>query len=222
MPTLRFVVGLALLAGATHSLAATMFCCQDPGTNRRVCADGLPEQCRGRPYKLIDGAGNVIKEVGPPLTAEQKAQAEIDAKRKKEEEAVLREQRRKDQALLNTYSDLADIDRTRARAENEIMDAVKAAEGKIAAARKQRRKYENEAEFYKKKTLPPEVDKGLRDAESEIRSQNELLESKKRDLEAIRTKYDDDKKRYQELTGPRSAPIRSVPPQGTGTELRPR
>lgn len=196
----------ALLVPAAASLAAppratTVYCCQDPANGRRVCGDSLPEQCRGRPYRVLDGAGNVVKEVEGALSAEEKAARAAEAKRQKEEEAQQRIQRRKDQALLETYGSLEELDKTQAHDEAELLAAIRQAEEKISATRKERKRWEDEAEFYAKKTLPPDVDKGLRMADFEIRAQTALLESKKKDLEAVRAKYAEDRRRFVQIRG---------------------
>jgi len=74
-------------------------------------------------------------------------------------------------------------------------------QARIDAARKKRLKFEAEAEFYKKKAMPPELQKELRALDHEIKVQQELLDVKQHDLEAIKAKYDADRKRYFELTG---------------------
>ena len=53
--------------------------------------------------------------------------------------------------------------------------------------------------------------KGLRDADHEIKTQQELLDVKRTDLASIQTKYDADRKRYAELTS-QSAPAASAKP----------
>lgn len=200
---LKHSAGLILLLAAFSTQAAApagpgrFYCCE----GGRVCGDSLPEQCRGKAYRILDNGGNVLKEVGPPLTAEQKALATAEALRKKELEEHAREQRRKDQALLDTYATPQDIDLAQGKAEADINLAIKGAEERIAAARKQRKKFEDEAEFYKKKALPPDVAKGLRDADHEIKTQQELLDVKQGDAATIKAKYDADRKRYAELTG---------------------
>lgn len=193
---------LVLVAGliavpSTH--AGDFLCCSDPN-GRRVCGDVLPEQCKGRAYKVIDSTGNVIKEVGPPLTAEQKAEQAAEAKRKKELEVARREQQRKDAALLETYPSIKEIDLARSRAENEVLATMKQAEQRIEAATKRRKKFEDEADFYKKKELPPEVARGLKDADDEIRAQKTLVDSKQKDLESVRAKFAEDKRRYLEIS----------------------
>jgi hypothetical protein len=84
--------------------------------------------------------------------------------------------------------------------ERDLATAIKAAEERIAEIRRQRKKFEDEAEFYKKRQLPADVAKGLRDADQEIRAQESVIESKKKDLEAIRLKYDEDLRRFVELS----------------------
>jgi hypothetical protein len=199
---LKYSASLILLLTALSVQAATpasgRFYCCDGG---RICGDALPEQCRGKAYRILDSSGNLLKEVGPPLTAEQKAQAAAEALRKKELEEQAKEQRHKDQALLDTYATPQDIDLAQNKAEADVNLAIKGAEERIAAARKQRKKFEDEAEFYKKKSLPPEVAKGLRDADHEIKTQQELLDVKKGDAATIKAKYDADRKRYYQLTG---------------------
>jgi len=196
--------GLAILLSALALPVAAqqsnkLYCC-DGG---RICADSLPVQCRGKAFRILDDKGNVIKEVGPPLTPEQKAQLVLEEKQRKEAEEKLKEQRRKDQALLDTYATLEDIDVAQRKAENDINLAIKDIEGKIEVSKKKRKKFEDEAEFYKKKTLPVEVAKGLGEADHEIKTQQELLAVKQGDLQTIKTKYDTDRKRYIELTGAR-------------------
>jgi hypothetical protein len=93
-----------VLLAASAQAASEFYCCQDPANGRRVCGDTLPEQCRGRAYRILDSGGNIVKEVGAPLTPEQKAELILENKRRKQLEDAGREQRRRDQALLDTYT----------------------------------------------------------------------------------------------------------------------
>ncbi|MGB9494147.1 MAG: hypothetical protein WCA83_05000 [Azonexus sp.] len=202
----KLSAGLILLLAGFAAQAAPagpgrFYCCE----GGRVCGDSFPVQCRGKSYTILDSSGLLIKEVGPPLTAEQKAQLAAEAQRKKELDEQAREQRRQDQALLDTYATPRDIDMAQEKAEADVNLAIKAAEERIAAARKQRKKFEQEAEFYKNKALPAVVAKGLRDGDHEIKTQQELLDVKKGDYTTIKAKYDADRKRYNELTGRTSA-----------------
>ncbi len=196
----QLTIFVLLLASLSAQGAGVFFCCPDPSSGRRTCGDSLPEVCRGKAYKVIGGDGTVLKEVGPPLSAEQKTEAAALAKRKQEQEDVVREQRRKDQALLDTYSSVKDIDVSQQQAEADLQHAITSANAQIDVIREQRKKYEREAEFYKKKAIPAEVAKGLREADYNIKLLEETREVKRRDFQTIKAKYDSDRRRYLEIT----------------------
>lgn len=194
--------GLLLLAlvGPASSLAApSIFCCNNEA-GRQVCGDVLPSACYGRAYRELGYTGRTARTVEAPLTGEQRAQRAAEEQRRSEQERLLNEQRRKDQALLNTYGSEKDIEIMRSRAERDLATAIRAAEERIAEIRRQRKKFEDEAEFYRKRQLPADVAKGLRDSDQEIRAQESVIESKKKDLDAIRLKYDEDLRRFVELS----------------------
>ena len=196
------LAGLFLfLAASGTATAGEFYCCQDISTGRRVCGDILPDQCRGHAYRVFDSNGNVIKEVGPPLTQEQKAEQLIELRRKKQIEEAAREQRRRDQALLDTYATPQDIDLAQSKAEADVAFAIQTGQANIDEARAKRRKFESEAEFYKKKAMPASLAKELSALDHQIKVQQELVDVKTREFGAIKAKYDADRKRYYELTG---------------------
>ena len=193
---------LATLTGTSALAAGNFFCCND-ASGKQVCGDILPQACYGRAYRELGSNGQTIRTVDAPLTAEQRSQREAEEEKRKREEEKRKEQQRKDQALLNTYGNEQDIELMRKRAEGDVLKAIANAEKKIVEIRQQRKKFENEAEFYKKKTLPHEVQKGLADADSDINSQEVFIAEKKKELEVIRAKYDEDKRRLVELISQR-------------------
>lgn len=196
----RLLASIFLLLSTSAQAAGEFFCCHDPNSGRRVCGDTLPEQCRGRAYRVLDSGGNIVKEVGPPLTAEQKAEQALENRRKKKQEEADRELRRRDQALLDTYTTPEDIDLAQKKAEADVNFAILATIARIDSVRSKRKKFADEAEFYKKKALPPDLDRELKAIDHEIKLQQDLLELKKKDFETIKAKYDADRKRYFELT----------------------
>ena len=195
LPTLALLLGLS-----TQALAAgNLFCCIDTN-GKQICGDLLPQACYGRAYREIGDSGRTLRNVEAPLTAEQRAQRAVEDEKRKAEEAARREQQRKDQALLNTYGNERDIEAMRTRAQDDVQKSIKAAEVKISEIRAQRKKFENEAEFYKRKKMPADVQKGLSDADFEIKAQESIIEAKTKELEIIRQKYDEDKRNFIDLS----------------------
>jgi len=177
---------------------ANIFCCNDE-RGKQVCGDILPMACVGRAYREINQVGMVVRIVEAPLSPEMKALRAQEERKKQEAEEAVREQRRMDAALAQTYGNEADIDLMRQRAEADVHKSIAAANEKIAEAKRRRKKFENEAEFYKKKQVPPEVEKGLKEEDYEIRAQEELIEAKKREFDLIKAKFDEDKRRFREM-----------------------
>ena len=199
-PALRAaVLALWLGGGGTAYAAGTLFCCNDT-SGKQVCSDILPHECLGRAYREVGESGRTLRTVEAPLSAEQRAQRAAAEAQRKAEETALKEKQRKDQALLNTYGSEKDIEFMRARAIEEAQKSIKAAETTIAEIRVRRKKFENEAEFYKKRTLPPDIQKGLRDADYEISAQERLIESRYKDIETIKLKYDEEHRRYIDIS----------------------
>ena len=129
---------LLLISLGSAQAAGEFYCCHDPNTGRRVCGDTLPEQCRGRAYRVLDSGGNIAKEVGAALTPEQKAEQALENRRRKQLEDASREQRRRDQALLDTYAMPEDIDLAQRKAESDVNLAILATISRIDEARTKR------------------------------------------------------------------------------------
>lgn len=197
--TSHLFVMLALCGAGQAVAAGSFFCCIDE-SGKQVCGDILPPACYGRAYRELGDSGRTLRQIEAPLTAEQRAQRAAEEERRKVQDDAIREQKRKDKALLDTYGTEKDIDTLRRRAEQDVATSIKRAEDRIAEARVKRQRFENEAEFYKKKQMPAEIEKGLRDAEYEIKAQESVIESKKKDLEAVHLKYDEDRRRFLELS----------------------
>lgn len=196
---------LALVACYQATAAGTLFCCVD-ASGKQVCGDLLPQACYGRAYRELGESGRTLRNVEAPLTGEQREQREREEEQRKADAAALKEKQRKDQALLNTYGSEKDIEAMRVRAQEDVQKSIKDAEAQIVTIRARRKKFEDEAEFYKKKTPPPEVQKGLRDTAFEIKAQESVIESKQKELDIIRAKYDEDLKHYRELSSRKPSP----------------
>ena len=192
-----------LLAAATPAPAlaqAKIFCCDDD-KGRKVCGDFLPKECVKRAYEERDNQGHVIARKDPPLTAEQLAKREAEQARKAEEEKKRVEERRRNLALLSTYASEKDIDLARDRAVSDVQKLVVQAEKLLDEAKKAQAKVDKEKEFYKNKALPPQVKSQIRDAELEVKKQQDAVAARKADIDSTRAKFEDERKKYRELKG---------------------
>lgn len=158
-----------------------------------------PRECLGRDSQELNQSGMVVKRSSKAASAGE-VQAREAEKKKKEEEEKNKESRRKDLALLNTYSSEKDIEDQRSRALTEAQEQIAATQKSIEGAQKRQKELEAEKEFYVKKPMPAKLKQEMSNIELEIKSQNALLEAKKAEISKINAKYNEDKKRYVELT----------------------
>jgi hypothetical protein len=188
-------------------LAMTEVCAQStPKIYRCVDAKGKtfvtqtpPPECLGKSTQELSSQGRVIRE-NVVLTPEQQAAQDAEKKRKDEQERQASEERRKNAALLNTYSSEKDIEDARTQALKQAEEAIKQTEKRISEAEKRRKDFEREKEFYAKKGAPAKLQQDIQTAENELKNQNELLEAKKKEIGNINARYDQDKRRYLDLT----------------------
>ncbi len=201
---------LVILA-AVSALAAPAALAQKGGpvTYRCTAADGkkyygstIPRQCFGQKIEELNSRGMVVKRYDAEGDDKSKAEKEAGAAKKREQEAVSKEESRRNRALLATYTSEKDLEDARRRALAENQRAVAEVQARIAGIKKDQNRLTKELEFYTGKNKPPaKLTEEITNTEIDIRAQEGLLEAKKKEVATINQKYDDDKKRYKELTG---------------------
>jgi chromosome segregation ATPase len=172
--------------------------------------DTPPAGCAAVVMYEVTPTGQVLRKIDPTPTPEQlKARLE-EQQKKKEADRIAFEQRRKDMALLNTYSTEKEIDVARDRNVEPIRSRIKGAEERIAAVDKRLQEIANEMEFYKAGK------KGGKNAKAAVQPPNSLVFEQERaskekasleksiaeaekEIEAVRARYDADKRRFTEL-----------------------
>ena len=152
----------------------------------------IPRACIGQPYEQLNMQGMVIKRFDPTVDNEDPATRAAEEEKQREKDAAAREEARRSRALLATYTSEKDIDAARARALAEPQRQIADIEANIAQREKRF------AEIKGQKPAPNQSE--IETAQSGLAAQQELLAVKKQVIEAIKARYDEDKKRYQQLT----------------------
>ncbi len=206
---------------ATAAQAGSTFCCADE-KGKQVCSDVIPPACYGKAYREINERGITTKRVDAPLTAEQLVKKEEEAKKAKEEAQKKLEQDRKNRALLATYATEEDIDYMRNRAVGELKKSIQESQAKLDEALKTKKRLNEEAEFHKKTGLPRELRNNLRDNDEEIKTHQDAMEGKQKDIAAVKAKYDDELVRYRELKSGKKPSTPSAAAEPSAADRRPR
>jgi len=179
---LRAVLVLALAALPLAAFAQSYRCVGTDG--KKYYGSSVPPQCTGQPVEQLNDQGLVVKRFNAAASADERAKKEAEEADRKKRESLAKDQGRRDTALLASYTSEKDIEIARARALENDQRSVKEIEDRIAALKKRR-------------STPNEDVKGI---DSDLKVQESQLAAKKKEMDTINTKYDEDKKRFIEIT----------------------
>lgn len=171
--TLLALLPLAVAAQATYRCTAK--------DGKKYYGATIPQQCTGVVVEQLSASGTVVKRIDPQASADDRAKKEAEEAERRKQALLAKEQARRDQALLATYSSEKDVEDMRRRALEDNQRLAEQIETNIAS-------------------LKARAAKGDASANSELSMQEGLLDGKKKEAQAINAKYDDDRRRYRELT----------------------
>lgn len=197
----RTLLAAAALAALHPAGAQTrIYTCKD-ASGKTITSDRPLPECVGREGRVLSGQGATVKKIDAPLTPEQIAAREVEDQKRREEDEKRREQIRRDKALLNTYASLDDIESKRQRALSQVEREARESERRISQLERQASDNKAEAEFYKRKALPPDLKRRVDENEAALKAEKLLFSSKKAEVAQVNIKFDEDRRRYVELTG---------------------
>jgi len=190
----------AVLALAPFAAEAQSFRCTGKD-GKKYYGQSIPLQCVGMPVEQLDKQGMVTKRIDAAASAAEREKKAADEEDRKKREAISKEEGRRNRALLATYTNEKDIDEARGRALKDNEAAVKDIERRIAGLQKRQEELKKELDFFQGKNKPPaKLTEDIRNSDFDVKTQEELMATKKKEVALINSRYDDDKKRYNELT----------------------
>ena len=187
----------ALIAIPLAASAQSFRCVGKDG--KRYYGQTIPDQCVGQSVEQLDKQGIVVRRI-ENQSAEDRALRKAEEKKKIEEAAAKKEDDRRNRALLATYSSEKDIEDARTRALADNQQAMKDTTRRIDEIKKRQQQLAGEMEFYKKNPAPVKLQNDVKAAQTDLEAQQNLLEVKKKEVESINARYDEDKKRFAALS----------------------
>lgn len=205
-------VWVALLLAAPLAQAQLYVCTDARG--RTITGDRPPPECADRQVRELRSDGSVRRTIEPPMTAEQKAAREAEAKRQREEADKQRAQMRRDLALLETYASEAEIEDTRNRALGSRQQIIDRALKRIEDHQRERKKLDNEAEFFAKREMPDKLKRAFEANATLTRSEQRIVEDVRADMERVNARFDAELARWRQLVNSGAQPVQR---HGAGT-----
>ena len=210
------LVGVTLaLMGASLTPAAVLaqppatrmiYCCDVGG--QPVCGDILPEACYGRAYREVSPSGTVRRVVPAPLTPEEIAARDAEVNERRVEAALQLKQQRMDEALLETYRSLPQLDARRDREIGALDLAIQALRQREGELIERQRVLIEEAAQAGEGNVSPVLEENIQSLDGEIVAQRSVIAAKMRERAAVLDRFDEDRQRYIRLTTPAAQPGR--------------
>lgn len=198
---LLVLLGLPALAGAQSNI----YCCQS-ASGQSICGDVLPQACFGREYREISPRGVVLRVVGAPLTAEQRARLAEEKRLQAIEDEEREKQRRIDTALLETYRSRADIDRREASSLADIDSVIRDIRERLVELDEEQQRLDALIASLKPEQITNRHRLARSDIDNERATYQRLLESKIKERLAVKERYAADRKRFVEIETARKQP----------------
>jgi hypothetical protein len=175
---------------------------------KRYYGSTRPAQCSGVAVEGLSAQGRLLRRIEAPLAPEQRAAQEAEAQKaaaleqaKRDAANAAKVQARRDQALMQTYSSERDIELVRRRALADNQSAQQDVERRIALLKKRQDDLAKQAVAIKGGKAPSDTfEQDVKAVAYDLQLQERLLESRRKEAEAINAKYDEEKRKYLELT----------------------
>ena len=189
---------------ASTNPSDNLYCCND-ANGHRICGNPLPAACYSRAYKELSRGGRTTREVAAPLSAEERLRKEAADKAQKEAVARMAERRRRDKALLDSYSSVSVIDARRNASLSAAAKEIEVFRRQEALLVSERKLQDAKLAAAKSKTPPRALQEDIASTTAELSALRSVIAQKQRDYDAQRARFDEDRSRYIELTGQSSA-----------------
>lgn len=192
---------IALIVGVTFSLPATAKMYKwvdDKGTTHY--GETVPPEYANKDRVELE-KGRVIKKVEVLTPEERLAQKEAEAK-KRDEDKVALEQKRRDTTLTNTYSNEAEIDLARKRNLQQVEARIASHQSQLKMANNNLASLQQESEKFTKvhKPIPDSLQEELQQSTTQTAKLQKNLDKSLSEKAAVEARFDADKVRYKELT----------------------
>ena len=170
--------------------------------------DSIPPEYANRSNTMLNKSGRVLRknEAFKPGAAPLSPDAEA--------ERQLAEQKRRDNVLLASYTNVEEIDLARERSTQMDEAAIKGLEQRSTGVKERLAMHEKSAATIKarKKPIPEDLQQDIDQAKGELGRIDTQIAEKRKNIEATRVRFDQDKQRFHELKTNGGNTSLAVPP----------
>jgi hypothetical protein len=166
------------------------------------CGYTVPPEYANNPTRELNSRGITVKKSEAVLSGEALRLKQEEEARRKLEDQERAAQRKRDLALINSYTSERDIDARRDRDVQQLDLTILGLETHLQQVRSNEADLRRRADSYSKagKPVPPHLADDLKRASGEIADTERQISQKRNEQEGVRAKYNELRTRFIELT----------------------
>ncbi len=204
---------LLIAAGAVCATPGTgsgsIFTCSVNG--KTFSGDRMPQECANSDVRELNRDGSLRRVIARPPTQDELRARAMEAKKRLEDEDKQLAQRRLDKSLLEAYANDEEIEAARIKSLETATRAMERAKQRIAGLGGERKKLDDEAEFYKKRVLPDQIKRSYVSNQQQLSAEEKILSDAQAETRRVNERFDAEKKRFRELLAQGARPVQRNP-----------
>lgn len=199
---LVIAAGLAFVVARADAVVAAKIFKWTDGNGVTHYGEVIPPEYKDEAAQEMSRQGLTIRKWDAAITPDQRKAIETKGLRDREEKQRDFEQRRRDLALINTYTSAKEIDEHRDRTLQLPVQAIQGLEPRLKMAQQRLASLQQQMAGLGNagKRAPHGLELDLAEQKGEIDTIQAEIERHKAEIELIKVKYEGDRKRYLELT----------------------
>lgn len=172
------------------------------------CGNVVPPEYLGNPTRELTRQGITVNRAEAPTTEQVRVRQEEEARRKAEL-ARLSEQQRRDRALLDSYTDVSEIDARRDRDLQQLDLTIRSLETNLKQLQARYAEASARADGFRKqqRDVPPVLGDELNRISADLTNVTRMIEERRKNVEAARVHYEELRTRYLELKAAQPQPV---------------
>ncbi len=212
---------LAAVAGAPPASAQSapgkgtgastgIICWHDKNGKQVGCGYSVPPEYANNPTRELNSRGLTVKKTEAAATAEAVRARQEEEARRKQDDAERAAAKKRDQALINSYTTESEIDSRRDREIAQIDLTILSLQTTLKQQRTAETELRRRVDGFAKtgKPAPDALIEELRRATSEVTDTERMIGQKRAEQDSVRAKYGELRARFTELTRRDAAPAK--------------
>ncbi|MDH5209346.1 MAG: hypothetical protein OEW34_11950, partial [Burkholderiaceae bacterium] len=206
---LASALALAASAWAQPLVGSTIYSCVANG--RTYSGDRPPPECANSDLRELNKDGSVRRVIPRPLTVEEQRARAAEVKKRIDEEERALAQRRRDRSLLEAYASEEEIEAARVKALDTSNEVIRRSQARLDRMEAERRRLDEESEFFKKRDLPDTIKRSYANNEQERAAELKIVSEALLETQRINERFEAEKKRFRELISQGARPVQRNP-----------